>query len=147
MLWCLLAHVASTLVMVGVIWFVQIVHYPLFGQVGADVFTRYEMHHTRLTTYVVAPAMLLEATTGLWLLWQRPMGVSPLYVWAGMGLLAMTWLSTFLVQVPLHNQLTQGFDGLIHHKLVTSNWLRTIAWSGRGFIVLWMVKQVVTIFD
>ena len=28
----LLVHLAATLVMVGVIWFVQIVHYPLFSR-------------------------------------------------------------------------------------------------------------------
>jgi hypothetical protein len=32
----LLANLAATFFMVGLIWFVQIVHYPLFGQVGRD---------------------------------------------------------------------------------------------------------------
>src|SRR5918998_3799546 len=31
----LLVHLAATLVMVGVIWFVQIVHYPPFSRVGS----------------------------------------------------------------------------------------------------------------
>ena len=62
MLWLFLAHVAATLVMVGVIWFVQIVHYPLFSQVSEAAFNLYEAQHTRLTTYVVAPAMLKPAS-------------------------------------------------------------------------------------
>ncbi len=32
--WLLFVHAAMTLFMVGVIWFVQIVHYPLFRGVG-----------------------------------------------------------------------------------------------------------------
>lgn len=32
----LLANVASTLMLVGLIWFVQVVHYPQFVRVGAN---------------------------------------------------------------------------------------------------------------
>ncbi len=130
--------------MVGVIWFVQMVHYPLFRQVGEAAFSLYETQHTRLTTYVVAPAMLVELATGLWLFVHRPAGTLPVQVWLGMGLLAVTWLSTFCVQVPLHQLLTQGFDAAAHHMLVTSNWLRTIAWSARGLAVLWMVQRALS---
>lgn len=65
-------------------------------------------------------------------------------VWLGLGLLAIIWLSTLFMQVPLHNLLAQGFDPSVHHKLVTSNWLRTIAWSARGLVILWMVKRVLS---
>ncbi|ETW99929.1 MAG: hypothetical protein ETSY1_13155 [Candidatus Entotheonella factor] len=136
---------ASTLVMVGVIWFVQIVHYPLFSQVGEAAFSLYETQHTRLTTYVVAPAMLIELVTGLWLLWPGVTKVLPVQVWLGIGLLAIVWLSTMFVQVPLHNLLTQGFDAAAHDKLVSTNWLRTLAWSARGLVVLWMVQRVLSV--
>jgi hypothetical protein len=72
MITVLLAHAASTLVMVGVIWFVRVVHYPLFEQVGKAAFAAYETAHARLTTWVVAPTMLVEALTGGLLLWHRP---------------------------------------------------------------------------
>ncbi len=32
----LVCHVAATFYMVGLVWFVQRVHYPLFASVGAD---------------------------------------------------------------------------------------------------------------
>jgi len=35
----LFANLAATLVMVGDIWFVQVVYYPLFSAVGADRFS------------------------------------------------------------------------------------------------------------
>ena len=140
--WLFLAHVATTLMMVGVIWFVQIVHYPLFSQVGESAFNLYERHHARLTTYVVAPAMLIEMSTGLWLLWQRPVGTLPVQVWLGLGLLAVIWLATFCLHVPQHDLLAQGFDPVLHRQLVASNWLRTMAWSARGLVVLWMVARL-----
>lgn len=71
----LLAHAATTLVMVGIIWFVQVVHYPLFGHVGKSAFAAYEMTHAHLTTWAVAPPMLIEALTGVILLWRRPADV------------------------------------------------------------------------
>jgi hypothetical protein len=56
----LLAHLAATLFMVGVIWFVQVVHYPLFSRAGSEKFAIYSEAHSRLTTYVVGPPMLVE---------------------------------------------------------------------------------------
>ena len=64
----LLVHLTATLVMVGVIWFVQIVHYPLMAQVPRSGFAAYERDHQRRTTFVVAPAMLVEAVTAAMIL-------------------------------------------------------------------------------
>src|SRR4028119_2428265 len=60
--------------MVGVIWFVQVVHYPLFSRVGPEKFSLYSEAHSRLTTYVVGPPMLVEAATALLLVFRRPEG-------------------------------------------------------------------------
>jgi hypothetical protein len=57
----LLAHLAVTLFMLGVIWFVQVVHYPLFAKVGQEGFTLYSKAHSHLTGYVVGPPMLVGA--------------------------------------------------------------------------------------
>ena len=56
----LFTQVFATVFMVGLIWFVQIVHYPLYANVGREQFPEYEALHNRLTTWVVGPAMLLE---------------------------------------------------------------------------------------
>src|SRR5210317_2033416 len=97
-----LAHCATTLYMMGVIWFVQVVHYPLFRNIGVVEFSSYAQRHTALTTWVVAPPMLVELATALLLIWLRPLGVSTVQVWTGLGLLAVIWGFTFLVQVPCH---------------------------------------------
>ena len=61
----LVLHVATTLLMVGLIWLVQIVHYPLFARIGDSGFCDYHKRHTRRMTLLVAPLMLLEQATGL----------------------------------------------------------------------------------
>lgn len=139
----LLIHVAATLFMVGLIWFVQTVHYPLFDSVGADVFRNYSEAHSRLTSWVVGPPMLVEISTALLLLFARPDGVSGSLAWLGAVLLAVVWLSTAFLQVPRHTQLGSGFDEKAHKSLVLSNWVRTAAWSLRGIVVLWMTYQAI----
>lgn len=143
MKYVLLVNLASTLFMVGLIWFVQIVHYPLFASVGEGGFTAYTKAHSRLTSYVVGPPMLLEAGTALLLVLRRP---SEVPLWAalfGLGLVVLIWASTALLQVPRHTTLGAGFDRAAHGGLVITNWLRTAAWSVRGLLVLWMVARIV----
>ena len=132
----LLAHAAATLFMVGVIWFVQVVHYPLFARVGAPEFSPYSTRHTTLTGLVVGPPMLLEAGTAVALVVWTPPGISVSLVWTGLLLVAGIWLSTALLQAPRHTALGRGFDPAAHRFLVTSNWLRTVLWSLRGLVVL-----------
>ena len=143
--WTLLIQVGATLAMVGLIWFVQVVHYPLFAEVGRDGFRRYEMDHQRLTTYVVAPLMLAELATAVMLLWWRPAVISTPWVWLGLVLLGSIWIMTYAVQVPQHAQLALSYDEVVQRRLVLGNWYRTLAWTARGMLVLWMVNQVVSI--
>lgn len=124
--------------MVGLIWFVQIVHYPLFSRVGEEGFSLYSEAHSRLTSYVVGPPMLLEAGTALLLVFRRPEGIPFLLALAGLALVAVIWLSTALLQVPRHTALGAGFDGSSWSGLVRTNWIRTAGWSARGLVVLWM---------
>jgi hypothetical protein len=72
----LLSNAAATLFMTGVIWFVQVVHYPLFQATGTTEFTAYEQRHTSLTTTVVGPAMCIEGVTACLLFWYRPTGIT-----------------------------------------------------------------------
>ena len=140
----LLLQLAATLYLTGLIWFVQIVHYPLFGQVGKESFAAYEIAHSNLTTIVVAPPMLLEVlTAGSWL-WFRPHGIRWGEALVGVGLLAVIWCSTWFLQVPKHNVLALGFDAPAQQFLVASNWLSTIAWSGRSGLLLWLTARILS---
>lgn len=134
-----LVHLGSTFYMLGLIWFVQVVHYPLFVSVGSPEFPAYEQRHRAMTTWVVAPPMLIEGATAVLLIWLRPTSVGDWSVWFGLALLGVCWLSTAFIQVPCHISMSQVFDSVIHRRLVTTNWLRTAAWSLRGGLILWIV--------
>lgn len=134
----LLVHVVATWYMIGLIWFVQVVHYPLLGSVGREQFTDYERRHVASTTWVVGPPMLVELFTAVFLLWMRPAGIELWLVWVGLFFLVLIWASTFLLQVPCHEKLSHSFDESAHRRLVRTNWLRTFAWSFRGLVVILM---------
>lgn len=130
------AHTVSTCMMVGIIWFVQIVHYPLFAAVGSDAFPAYQAANLRLTTWVVLPTMAVEMATAVLLIAGAVPGIDPRFNWTAAGFLAIAWLSTFLIQVPLHEQITLQWNADVGERLVLSNWIRTVAWSARGIIAV-----------
>jgi hypothetical protein len=135
----LLLHAAATWAMTGIIWFVQVVHYPLFDRVGLEGFARYELAHSSRTTMVVAPLMLVELACAAWLALARPTAVPAAAAWLGAALVALIWVSTFALQVPQHSVLSSGFDTQAHGLLVATNWVRTVAWSLRAILALWMI--------
>lgn len=141
----LLTHAAATLYMVGVIWMVQLVHYPLFDGVGDDGFASYENRHTRQMTGVVLPAMVIELVTAIALAvpairQSDLLSVVPGWMaWLGLALVALIWGVTFTLSVPQHFRLAEGFDPSAHRVLVDTNWLRTVGWTLRAGLVLRML--------
>ncbi len=143
----MLLHTASTLFMTGLIWFVQIVHYPLMARVGSDSWKAYQEQHMRRTTWVVAPAMLIEAASAILIAVivtvSARSSVSTDVValsWIGAGLLLVIWISTATLQVPAHQRLLRAFEAETHSRLVRSNWIRTAAWSMRAVIAIWLLQ-------
>jgi hypothetical protein len=142
MKWLILTHAAVTLFLVGLIWTIQLVHYPLFNQVGSDNYVSYQAGHQWRITTIVLPAMVLElATAGLLLLARPP----ELPLWAivlGAVLVGVIWASTLFIQVPQHAVLDRGFNEQAYRALVSTNWIRTAAWSVRGGLALWLVSRL-----
>ena len=139
----LVINIAATLYMVGLIWFVQLVHYPLMAKVGEDAFPTYQDLHQKWTTLAVGPPMLAEAFSSILLIWFPPIPNAALLL-LGVALLFIIWVSTALLQVPCHGQLAREFDKKVHRQLVLTNWLRTAAWSLRGVLVCWFVIDVIS---
>lgn len=129
----LFVHSASTWALVGLIWTIQCVHYPLFALVGPEKFTSYHQRHTTQITRVVAPLMLTELGSAAWLVIA---GARDPWLLASLVPLAVNWLSTWWVQIPLHDRLARGFEAQIHQRLVQSNWVRTLSWTLRGVFLL-----------
>lgn len=134
-----LAHAAATLVLVGLIWTIQVVHYPLFALVGRDGFAAYEAAHSARITAVIALPWAVQGLTTAALLLSRPDGLPTWLVWAAGVLAAIPVAVTVLVSVPAHSALAGGFDAAAHARLVGTNWLRTAAWTAHGAVAVAML--------
>jgi hypothetical protein len=136
--WWLVANLAGTSLMVGFIWTIQVLTYPMMKAVPAEGFVAYElMHRNRVTAVLVvlAPTEIVAAA-----------GVAafvddvPAWLAVGSGaLLFAIWLSTLLYYAPLHMRLSTGFDPVVHRRLVRTNWIRTAAWTLRGGAAIAMI--------
>lgn len=128
----LLINAALSLVLLGLILTIQLVHYPSFGDVGPGEFADFHRLHELRITPLVGPLMVAEACAAVALVLARPEGVPAAVAWVAAGLVAVVWLSTFFLSVPLHGQLHGGFDAERVAALVRTNWVRTLAWGARS---------------
>ncbi|WP_395743834.1 hypothetical protein [Prosthecobacter sp.] len=125
-------HLAVTWMLVGLIWVIQILAYPQFLRVGSAEFKSFDFAHCFRIGLIIAPLLFVEITTAAWLLYagQR----SSLFV-ISIGLIPLIWLCTAVFQAPIHLRLMRGFDARLIHRLILTNWIRTLAWTARGILV------------
>lgn len=133
----LILHAAVTWALVGLIFTIQLVHYPLFSRVGELGWPVYEREHQARITWLVGPLMLAELLSAFWLALRPPTALPGPSLWLGLGLVLGIWVSTAAVQSPLHGRLSERFDARLHGQLVGSNWVRTVLWLGRGGLCVW----------
>jgi hypothetical protein len=134
----LVANLAGTAAMVGFIWTIQVLTYPMMQAVPADGFVAYELMHRNRVTAVLAVLAPLEIVAAAGVV----VFVDGVPGWLSIGagaLLFAIWLSTLLFYAPLHMQLSDGFDRAIHRRLVLTNWIRTAAWTLRGAAAVVMI--------
>jgi hypothetical protein len=139
----LLVHAFATTALAGLIWTIQVVHYPLFSRVGLAEFSKFHHDHSFRITLIVGPLMAVEGITTLWLLARRPAGVSPLLTWGAAVVLAVVHLGTVALSVPAHNRLSRGFTTSAYERLVNTNWVRTVGWSARAALAFAMIAVFV----
>ncbi len=139
MLALLFTQVFVTLLLTGLIWTVQVVHYPLFRKIPAEVFKEYEQEHQKRISYLVVPFMLIELFVSSALVYHGWNQERWLWHLTGFILVLAIWLQTFLVAAPMHGKLAEGKNDKAIEILVRSNWWRVLFWSVRAVLVLYLI--------
>jgi hypothetical protein len=138
-----IAHVGASLFMVGLIWTIHVVHYPLFAEVGASNYVEYQSAHVERIGLVLAFPWLLEGLTLLGVLLlaveRRDLRV-PAFV--GAIAMAMVLVISGFWSAPAHGELADGFDAAVHDRLMTANLVRTLAWTVCGASAVWVMARV-----
>ena len=124
----IISNLSITILMLGIIWFVQLVHYPLFPKADLNNFKNFHSEHTKRISWIVAPLMISEGLVSTVLFVKMP----SIITFIGLSILIFIWISTFFIQVPINNKLNKEFDVKLFYKLLKSNWIRTIGWSLRS---------------
>ena len=88
----IIVHLIATSVMVGVIWVIQLVHYPSFHFIEVNQYTTFQRFHMSRISYVVIPAMLTELFTLILII--ISMNQVDLHILASALLLIIIWLMT-----------------------------------------------------
>ena len=126
-------NVISAFLLTGVIWTIQIVHYPSFHYIDKMSFTNFHHFHERRISIIVMPLMLIELTTSTALYINN---MSSIVFALNLLIVVLIWCSTFFVQVPIHSILSHKKDKKLIEKLVNTNWIRTFLWSMRMLLII-----------
>ncbi|MDQ8191127.1 hypothetical protein [Roseibacillus persicicus] len=120
-----ITHAFSVFALFGLIWTIQLVHYPMFKFVEAPHWPRFHRIHSRNITFIVFPLMLVELLTSLQLFLEDNSFSHSM----SLGCAAATWLLTILIFVPLHNQIAIRPVPSKLALLAHLNWLRVVVWT------------------
>lgn len=138
----LAVHVVGVSFMCGLGWFVQVVHYPLFGFADGDRWTEFHAEHSRRVSVLVGAPWAMQGIGAVALLVWRPPAIGIALTGAAVVLAGVTVLATIALALPKHGALAEGYSPGIHRRLVATNWVRTTAWTAGAVVALVMVVRV-----
>lgn len=128
--------------MVGMIWTIHTVHYPLFAEVGPATYESFQAAHVDRIGKLLLLPWLTEGLTLLAFIWVAFIGgMKSLRVPIAIGAVAMAVVLVIsgVWSAPAHADLADGFDAAIHNRLMTANLVRTLAWTVRGVTAVWVL--------
>jgi hypothetical protein len=137
----LLVNAAAGIFVVGFIWTMQLIHYPLFDYVGEEAFPAYKITHNRLFLLMAGPGILVTLATSVLLIFARPQQIPLWAVLLRLAFFAVIVVSTAFFQAPQHQVLSGHFDPDAYAFLLNTNRIRAAVWSAYGILDLWMTWQ------
>ena len=118
--------------LVGLIWLIQLIHYPAFRHIDPSKWGAFHQAHSAALGLLAGGPMIISLLVGLWL--ASTVGNARQYVMLGCEILA--WIVTFALSVPEHTRLGRAQDGAAISRLIRWNWLRTLAWTVKLAVLL-----------
>ena len=129
-------HIISTSIMVGVIWVIQLVHYPSFKYVNESDYIIFQKYHMSNISYIVFPVMFTELITALIILF---FGEKSLFFVLSLIYLFLIWIITGVLFTKYHSILKEGKDLMIIEKMIKANWIRALLWTMRLIMILFVI--------
>lgn len=140
-----ITHLVATCFMVGLIWTIHLLHYPLFAYVGNETYIEFQQEHVDRIGMLLFIPWLTEGITLLGILALAFLGsrrdlVLPSVI-NGAAMSVVLVISGFW-SAPAHGELSDGFDAAVHDRLMNANLVRTLAWTVCGISAVWILLRV-----
>ncbi|MBD64781.1 MAG: hypothetical protein CME62_06215 [Halobacteriovoraceae bacterium] len=136
----LLIHLITTSLLVGLIWTIQMVHYPSFRYIAPSEFKRFTSFHQSAITLIVGPLMLLELILSIILVYYALNFMTVINLLLVLGI----WLVTIFISMPCHQKLSEAFHPKVIARLISTNWIRTLLWSVKLLVSVLLILQIFT---
>ncbi|MBS1969550.1 MAG: hypothetical protein JSU04_04560 [Bdellovibrionales bacterium] len=133
-MYSLLLHSASAFYMTGVIWFAQVIQYPLLRLVDKDRYKEYYDIHLSRIVRIVLPVIVLQLATAAYLFFDAHY---PL--WFSGALLTYSIFNfcyTAYISVSIYREMAFAYSDELIERLLGHNWVRTIVWTMHSLTIL-----------
>ena len=133
-----LARVIIDFGLVVLIWMVQLIIYPSFLYYTDKALVSWHKRYTFNVSLIVIP--LMTSQLGLYI--YQVLGSQTVFTVSGLSIAIIAWMSTFVLFVPLHQQIAnRQHTEFMLKQLVLRNWLRTLLWTG---LFIWSLNDYLT---
>ncbi len=135
----LFIHACVTFLLTGLIWVIQLVHYPMFQFLGPQTYSRAMTFHQHRISILVVPLMLFELLSGVYLAHTQWASLARFHG-INIALIVIIWVHTFGIMVPFHKRISIQPNQSLLQKTLRHHWIRTFAWTIKSMLwasVLW----------
>ena len=121
-------NIYSNIYLIAISVMVQLIIYPSFKNYDNSNFRSFHSSYTKKMFFIVGPIMIIELLSTLYLVIKNTFLLPSTIV-------ALIWLTTFFLIVPVHNSLNSAFSIRTHKKLLRLNIVRTSFWVLKLLII------------
>lgn len=135
----LVVHTATTLVLAGVMWTLQLTIIPILARDTAESWPRHVRAYRGVVRALFWPLILIEGATGIGVAVLQPAGVPQWLHGVNVGLLLCAWVTVPVTRLVVGHGPVARFHPEGFGKFARLNWIRVAVWTGRSVVVLTML--------
>ena len=121
-------NIYSNIYLIAISVMVQLIIYPSFKNYDNSNFKSFHSSYTKKMFFIVGPIMIIELLSTSYLV------IKNTFLFPS-TIVALIWLTTFFLIVPVHNSLSHAFSIKTHKKLLRLNVVRTSFWVLKLLII------------
>jgi hypothetical protein len=139
----LVLFIGFSLYNMGNMMSLQLQHYSLYPLINPDNFLKYIKGNNKAALLPAIIPGLTNIVLSIVLVIKKPETVSSAFVYIGLTMNLVAITSTIIWQARIQGQMAgTGFDAMKIQTLISTNWIRTIAYSVNGIMSIWFLTSI-----